>query len=129
MKSGETVEDLAAAIGVDKTVLSDTILHYNDLCKAGEDTDFAKAAEYLSPLETGPYYALEYVPTTFGSTGGVKTDDQQHVLKADGSPIKGLYAAGEMSNRYFYNENYMLGGSLGLYSTCGRIAGTPAAAE
>lgn len=129
VKGGETVEDLAAAIGVDKTVLSDTILHYNDLCKAGEDTDFGKAAEYLSPLETGPYYALEYVPTTFGSTGGVKTDDQQHVLKADGSPIKGLYAAGEMSNRYFYNENYMLGGSLGLYSTCGRIAGTTAAAE
>lgn len=36
---------------------------------------------------------------------------------------------GEMSNRYFYNENYILAASLGLYSTMGRRAGAAAAAD
>ena len=40
-----------------------------------------------------------------------------------------LYAAGEMSNRYFYNENYILAASLGLYSTMGRRAGAAAASD
>ena len=34
-----------------------------------------------------------------------------------------------MSNRYFYNENYVLAASLGLYATTGRDAGTAAAAD
>ena len=36
---------------------------------------------------------------------------------------------GEMSNRYFYNENYILAASLGLYSTMGRRAGAAAAQD
>ncbi len=127
--TADTIADLADQIGVDADTLQATYDHYNELCAAGEDTDFEKAADSLVALETAPFYAVKYVPRTFGSTGGVSTDEDQHVLKADGTIIQGLYAAGEMSNRYFYNENYMLGGSLGLYSTCGRIAGTNAAAE
>ena len=51
------------------------------------------------------------------------------MTRQDGTVISGLYAAGEMSNRYFYNENYILAASLGLYSTMGRRAGTAAAAD
>ena len=93
------------------------------------DTEFGKAAENLVALTAAPFYAVEWTPTTFGSTGGVKTDEEQRVLNAEGNAIAGLYAAGEMSNRYFYNENYMLGGSLGLYATCGRRAGAAAVAD
>ena len=32
-------------------------------------------------------------------------------------------------NRYFYNENYVLAASLGLYSTMGRPAGAAAASD
>ncbi|MBQ1490441.1 MAG: FAD-binding protein, partial [Blautia sp.] len=95
----------------------------------GEDTEFGKAPENLVALTTAPFYAVPWVPTTFGSTGGVKTDVEQHVLDTEGNAIAGLYAAGEMSNRYFYNENYILGGSLGLYATCGRRAGAAAVAD
>ena len=34
-----------------------------------------------------------------------------------------------MSNRYYYNENYILAASLALYSTMGRRAGTSAAQD
>ena len=53
------------------------------------------------------------------------TTDQGRVTTQDGTVIPGLYAAGEMSNRYFYNENYVLAASLGLYSTMGRRALAP----
>ena len=43
--------------------------------------------------------------------------------------IPGLYAAGEMSNRYFYNENYILAASLAMYSTMGHRTGAAAAAD
>lgn len=127
IKSADTIEELAEATGIEN--LQEAYDAYMALVEAGEDTQYGKSSEYLVALETGPFYAVEYVPTTFGSTGGVKTDYTQHVLDTDGNVIGGLYAAGEMSNRYFYNENYILAASLGLYSTCGRIAGTTAAEE
>ena len=34
-----------------------------------------------------------------------------------------------MSNRYFYNENYILAASLSLYSTMGHRAGAAAAED
>ena len=125
----DTIEELAGQMGVDAAALQETFDAYNAMCEAGEDTEFGKAAENLVALTAAPFYAVEWTPTTFGSTGGVKTDEEQRVLNAEGNAIAGLYAAGEMSNRYFYNENYMLGGSLGLYATCGRRAGAAAVAD
>lgn len=81
------------------------------------------------PLRRAPFYAVKVYPTTFGSAGGVTTTDQGRVTTQDGTVIPGLYAAGEMSNRYFYNENYILAASLGLYSTMGRRAGAAAASD
>ncbi|MBQ9309172.1 MAG: FAD-dependent oxidoreductase [Clostridia bacterium] len=125
---GESLEDLAGKIGVDAAKLQETFDAYQAMCEKGEDTLFGKSADNLIALDPTTLYAVQWTPTTFGSTGGVKTDLEQRVLRADGSVIPGLFAAGEMSNRYFYNENYMLGASLGLYATCGRRAGEAAAA-
>lgn len=125
---GDTIEDLAAAMKVDAATLRATYDRYAQLVKDGSDADQGKPADNLVALETAPYYAVKFFPTTFGSTGGVKTDTDGRVLKADGSAIDGLYAAGEMSNRYFYNENYILAASLGLYATTGRLTGAAAAA-
>ena len=93
---------------------------------AGEDTQFSKPAAFLAPIEKAPFYAVKFYPTTFGSAGGVTTTEDGRVTRQDGTVIPGLYAAGEMSNRYFYNENYILAASLGLYSTMGRRAGAAA---
>ena len=122
----ETIEELAAAMNVPADTLKATFENYNAMCAAGEDKDFGKAAENMIALEKAPFYAVTFYPETFGSTGGVLTDNQGRVTKQDGTVIPGLYAAGEMSNRYFYNKNYIGGASLGLYSTMGRRAGAAA---
>jgi len=126
---GETIADLAREMHVYTAALEQTYADYSAMVAAGEDTAFGKPAAFLMPLDKAPYYAVKVYPTTFGSAGGVTTTEEGRVTRQDGTVIEGLYAAGEMSNRYFYNENYILAASLGLYSTMGRRAGTAAAQD
>ena len=126
---GETVEELALDMHVNTAVMKYTFEAYNQAAEAGEDAEFGKPAMFLKALTQAPFYAVKVYPTTFGSAGGVTTTDQGRVTRQDGTVIPGLYAAGEMSNRYFYNENYILAASLGLYSTMGHRAGTAAAQD
>ena len=119
----DSISGLADGMKVDAAKLQAAYDSYEAMAAAGSDTQFGKPAENLKELKAAPFYAVKYVPTTFGSTGGVKTDEQGHVLDNSGNIIEGLFAAGEMSNRYYYNENYVLGASLGLYATVGHTVG------
>ncbi|MBR2664403.1 MAG: FAD-dependent oxidoreductase [Clostridia bacterium] len=126
---GENIEELALDMHVYTAVLKGTFEAYNAAAAAGEDAEFNKPAAFLKALTQAPFYAVKVYPTTFGSAGGVTTTEQGRVTRQDGTVIPGLYAAGEMSNRYFYNENYILAASLGLYSTMGHRAGAAAAED
>ncbi len=126
---GDNMEELALGMHVYTANLKASLESYNAMAEAGEDTAFGKPAAFLAPLKVAPYYAVKVYPTTFGSAGGVTTTEQGRVTRQDGTVIPGLYAAGEMSNRYYYNENYILAASLALYSTMGRRAGTSAAED
>ncbi|MBQ8093580.1 MAG: FAD-dependent oxidoreductase [Clostridia bacterium] len=126
---GETVAELALNMHVYTANLEKAFEAYNAAAAAGEDAEFGKPAMFLKAIEKAPFYAVKVYPTTFGSAGGVTTTEDGRVTRQDGTVIPGLYAAGEMSNRYFYNENYILAASLGLYSTMGRRAGAAAAAD
>ncbi|MGN6128445.1 MAG: FAD-binding protein, partial [Humibacter sp.] len=48
----------------------------------------------LHPLDQRPLYALQIVLGDLGTKGGLRIDEQARVLRADGTPIEGLYAAG-----------------------------------
>jgi len=126
---GSTIEDLAREMHVYTKNLKASYDAYSAAVAAGKDEQFGKDAAFLAPIEKAPFYAVKFYPTTFGSAGGVTTTDQGCVTRQDGTIIPGLYAAGEMSNRYFYNENYILAASLAMYSTMGHRAGAAAAAE
>ena len=125
----DTIEGLALGMHVYTDRLVAAYEDYSAAVAAGKDEAFGKDASFLLPIEKAPFYAVKVYPTTFGSAGGVTTTDQGCVTTQDGTVIPGLYAAGEMSNRYFYNENYVLAASLGLYSTMGRRAGAAAASD
>lgn len=126
---GETIADLAREMHVYTANLEKAYADYSAAVAAGEDAAFGKDAAFLKPIDKAPFYAVKVYPTTFGSAGGVTTTEDGRVTRQDGTVIEGLYAAGEMSNRYFYNENYILAASLGLYSTMGRRAGEAAAQD
>ena len=126
---GNTIEELAKEMHVYTENLKVTYEVYSLTVAAGVDLLYGKDAAFLKAIDTAPFYAVKVYPTTFGSAGGVTTTADGRVTDKDGNVISGLYAAGEMSNRYFYNENYILAASLGLYSTMGRRAGASAAAD
>lgn len=127
---GATPEEMAEAADMEPATFTEAFEAYQDACAAGEDATFGKAADKLVAYEaTDGLYAVYIRPSSWGTIGGVVTDDTFHVLDADGTPVPNLFAAGEMSNREFFSDFYIGGNSLALNSTAGRIAGATAVAE
>ena len=125
----DTIEELAEMIGVDPEVLSATVSRYNELCEAGEDTDYMKAARYLDPIDDGPYQAWKMNYYFYCTLGGVRCNENLQVLDADWNPIPGLYAGGNTVGYRFgaSYETLLHGGSNGLAATHAYVAGEQAA--
>lgn len=119
----DTLEELAASVGIDQQVFMNTVTRYNSLCAKGVDEDFNKPAESMIAVETAPYYAVMCVPACSGSVGGLKIDLSARVLDESGAPIENLYAAGEVCNGDFFGDDYPISGSIDFGMTFGRIAG------
>ena len=112
IKRAETLPELAAEIGVPADGLVETVARFNGFAAAGVDEDFHRGEsaydQYYSdprvrpnpslhPIDKGPFYAVKIVPGDLGTKGGLVTDEAARVLRPDGSPITGLYAAGNCS--------------------------------
>ena len=90
----ETLDDVAAELGLDADKLKASIEKYNGYCANGVDEEFGKAAQYIFPLESGPYYAFELYAGIFTTVGGMKITPDAQVLDADAKPVPHLYAIG-----------------------------------
>ncbi|MGK2878026.1 MAG: FAD-binding dehydrogenase [Solirubrobacterales bacterium] len=93
-------------------------------------TRVAKPHEILD-TKAGPLIAVKLNLLTRKTLGGIQTDLDGRALRADGTPLPGLYAAGEVSgfggggmHGYRALEGTFLGGCL----FSGRVAGRAAAA-
>ncbi|MBS5451236.1 MAG: FAD-binding protein [Coriobacteriia bacterium] len=82
-----------------------TLAHYNDMCAAGEDTDFYKPAMFMSTVDTPPFYAAEMGSSWMTTLGGLEIDSSLHVLDGERQPIPGLYAGGNPAG-CFYGQIY-----------------------
>ena len=100
---GDTIEELAANMGVPYENLKATIDRYNELCKKGHDDDFFKQSDLMIPIETGPFYAFHCHMGTDGVFGGFYIDENMRVIGTDG-PIPGLYAAGDNTGGRYVNQ-------------------------
>ena len=129
----DTLEELVEMIGLPKETALAEIAHYNDLCAAGEDTDFGKMPKRLFPVENPPFYACEFSSGKYMLVmiGGLECDHDLHVLDASDNPIPGLFVAGNNQGRRFLVDYPVIvaGISLGTALTFGRLAGANAAAE
>lgn len=114
---GNTVEELAESLGVDSANMVSTVQRYNELCAAGFDEDFLKGTEYLTPVETGPFYAVRQDPSVTNTIGGLDVNYDNAVVDGNGNPISGLYCVGVDSCK-LYKETYNYAMSGGLASYC-----------
>jgi flavocytochrome c len=135
---GETLEALAAKIGVEAAALRGTVARYNAAVDAGDDKDFHRFGSNLPEptrindrmagtprrIEKGPFYAIRMGPITRKSMGGLAVDLQCRVLNGAGEPIGGLYAVGEVTGFGGINGQAGLEGTfLGPSMFQGRVAG------
>ena len=121
----DTLEELAEIIGMDANTFVEQVNRYNEMCEKGVDEDLGQTT--LIPIGEGPYYAVDIKTITMGTIGGLKTDDDKHVLDKEGNSIDGLYAAGELINGKYFNQVYTSGCAQLLSLDSGIIAGRNAA--
>ena len=119
----DTIEELAALMGVDADTLVKSVETYNTACATGNDTEFGKDASNLTAIDAAPYYEVRIYVCTGGTIAGVKTNLDFQVLREDGSVINGLYAGGETSNREMYAYAYSSGSGVGYALASGRQIG------
>ena len=127
LKEGATVAELAKAIGIPAAELEATLNRYNAQQKASVDEDFGRgAAQMTAALETAPYYAVCVTPAIHHTMGGLSVNTSTQVLRADGTPIPGLYAAGEVTGG-LHGANRLGGNGVADIVVNGRLAGIAAA--
>lgn len=126
--TGETAEELAAAIGVDPEKLAKTFADYQEGIANGEDR-FNRTK--LPANFDGPYYAVKQTGEIRHTQGGIVTDVTGHALRPDGTIIKGLFAAGGCTEGYSSRGGaaYMSGNGLIQALVYGKLAGSRAATE
>lgn len=124
---GDTFEDLAKAMHVDAKTLTQTMKQYASYVANGPDEAYGRD-NLAEAFEEGKYYAIPVTPSVHHTMGGLRIDTKARVLNKDGAPIKGLYAAGEVTGG-IHGANRLGGNAIADILTFGRIAGMTAASE
>ena len=126
LSQGNTITELANAVNIPAETLSQTISRYNTQQKAGRDDDFGRSATGMPvSLEEPPFYAVRVSPAIHHTMGGLSVNTQTQVLRADGTPIGGLYAAGEVTGG-LHGANRLGGNGVADIVVNGRLAGLAA---
>ena len=139
----ETLVNLAAQINVDPSGLEETATRFSAFAKVGVDKDFGRGSHAwdcnrggdpdhkpnptLGTIEKPPFYAMPFKASFLGTKGGPRTNEKAQVLRADGSIIEGLYAAGNVMSNCFGSKGVGAGTTLGPCLTWGYVAGLNAA--
>ena len=125
----DTLDELAALMGVDAENLKATIAEYNRHCTGGDlegQADEFGRTLFGAPIDNGPFYAGARVPTVHHTMGGVRIDTKCRVYNENGEIIENLYAAGEVTGG-IHGTNRLGGNALTDTVVFGRIAGESAA--
>ncbi len=129
--TADTLDELADMIGVNVEVFINEVAFYNEQAAGGFDPIYGKHAEYLQPIEQGPFMAYNYgvskgIP--FITLGGLRSDINCNVINQWGETIPGLYSAGRTSPG-ISQESYVSGSALSDCTFWGRVAGKAVAAK
>ncbi|HEX8629393.1 MAG TPA: 3-oxosteroid 1-dehydrogenase [Catenuloplanes sp.] len=134
----DTLAELAALIAVPAERLAATVARFNGFAGLGRDADFGRGDSVydryygdprnrpnpcLGPVRRPPFHAVRIVPGDLGTKGGLRTDERARVLRGDGSPIPGLYAAGNASASVMGHSYPGAGATIGPAMTFGYLAG------
>jgi tricarballylate dehydrogenase len=135
---GNTIRDLAGALGLDPAALEATVQSFNGAVQPGtfdtEVLDDCRTAGIDPPkthwarkIDTPPFIGYPLRPGITFTYLGVKVDENARVLMKDGHPCANLFAAGEVMAGNILGEGYLAGFGMAIGTVFGRIAGREAA--
>ncbi len=121
----DSLKALAEKLGINAENLESTVERYNQLVDEGKDLDFDRG-EYpwaramhsdrtypnpnMGKIEKQPFYGIELKPTNVGiNAAGLKINTNAQVMHVRGTPIKGLYAAGNSAALIDVGSGYQSG--------------------
>ena len=122
---GATAGELAGKLGVNAAALDSTLTAWNAAVAAKKDAAFSRATGMEKDLSQAPFYAIKIAPGVHHTMGGVKINTNAQVLAASGTPIAGLFAAGEVTGG-IHGNNRIGGNAVADIVIFGRIAGNSA---
>jgi cytochrome b involved in lipid metabolism len=126
MKRFEDGASLAKEFGLDASVLKKTFDEYNTVAKAGTDK-WGKKFFHNAPFTMNEVYHVAIVtPVIHYCMGGIQIDTNSNIIRDDGTPILGLYAAGEVAGGV-HGKNRLGGSGLLGCVVFGRVSGAHAA--
>jgi 3-oxosteroid 1-dehydrogenase len=143
----DSLEELATLIGVDAPGLVATVERFNGYSEAGEDPEFRRGTfpwgalmcgdpaqlpnPNLGALSKPPYFAVELHRMAGGgiTSAGILADEHCRAVGWDGSPIDGLYVAGNSAARLDNGALMQSGITNARGITHGYLAGRHAAGK
>ena len=129
VQSADTVEELAAKLGIPADALVATVERQNENYANGEDPDFGKEPFRLSPVDTAPFYGVRLTGYMLCTLDGIRINESMNALDEHGDPIEGLYVCGNDSGAFFAYTypDQITGLAAGRSATFARRAGRIAA--
>jgi len=134
LQKGDTIEELAEKLGLPPDNLRETVERFNQFAREGVDLDFHRGESaydrrwgfrpkhkpnpVLGPLEKPPFYGLRLHIGTVGNLGGLVTNTNAQVIRAEGEPIPGLYATSNAAAALPFGAAYssgMVGGKAMIF--------------
>lgn len=119
------VEELAKKLDIKPEELKATVTKWNKAVADKKDSEFGRTTGMTNDI-SGKVYAIKVAPGIHHTMAGVKINTQTQVLKEDGQPIKGLYAAGEVTGG-LHGGNRIGGNAVADIIIFGRQAGQESA--
>ena len=141
MHRADSLDALAAAIGVPASSLCETVDRFNGFARDGKDGDFGRGDSaydnyYGDPslphptmdvIDSGPYHAVRIEAGDLGTKGGLVYNATGRVLRSDGRVIAGLYATGNASAAVMGNDYAGAGATIGPAMVFGFVGARHAA--
>jgi 3-oxosteroid 1-dehydrogenase len=143
MRRADTLDALAAAIGVPASSLRETVNSFNGFARDGKDRDFGRGESaydnyYGDPtlpqptmdvIDSAPFYAARIQAGDLGTKGGLTYNANGQVLRADGTVVDGLYATGNTSAAVMGDDYAGAGATIGPSIVFGFIGARHAAGK
>lgn len=125
VKKAQTLEELANGIHIPVATLRATLNRWNHSVAQGYDEQFQHPLNGTS-IEVPPFFYGRETWSVHFTCGGLRINREAAVLRADGAPIPGLFAAGEVTGG-IHGKDRLGGNAMTDTFVFGRRAGRFAA--